>query len=53
MLKNISNLGTTLNKLEQQSIKGGNNGEPGCDGCYDDFSMCVPFENMFEIPLTC
>ncbi|KAB1159750.1 hypothetical protein F7018_05425 [Tenacibaculum aiptasiae] len=28
MIKNISNLGVTLNKKEQQNIKGGNNDHP-------------------------
>ncbi|WP_408050084.1 hypothetical protein [Tenacibaculum halocynthiae] len=32
MLKNISNLGSTLNKTEQQSINGG---RPLCDLCID------------------
>ncbi|WP_438710217.1 hypothetical protein ACSTS3_14095 [Aquimarina muelleri] len=30
MLKNISNLGTTLNKSEQQSINGGGHPDPYC-----------------------
>lgn len=47
MIKNISNLGAVLNKLEQQSVKGGyscntcyannggayNNLDPACQGC--------------------
>ncbi|WP_299104115.1 hypothetical protein [uncultured Tenacibaculum sp.] len=53
MLKNISNLGSILNKSVQKSISGGNQGEPGCDGCYDDFGFCIPFEHMFVIPESC
>ncbi|WP_237275658.1 hypothetical protein [Tenacibaculum ovolyticum] len=42
MLKNISNLGTTLNKLEQQSINGGGNPDFNCqflptDPCDDGY----------------
>ena len=36
MLKNISNLGTTLNKSEQQSINGGD------DICKDYFILPCP-----------
>ncbi|WP_272148860.1 hypothetical protein [Tenacibaculum aiptasiae] len=49
MLKNISNLGKTLNKFEQQSINGGNNDchllptTPCNEGFYrDENCICVP-----------
>ncbi|MCF2874056.1 MULTISPECIES: hypothetical protein [unclassified Tenacibaculum] len=48
MLKNISNLGSTLNKQEQQTINGGNTNcgvftRPCRDGYgFDENCWCVP-----------
>ena len=43
MLKNISNLGKTLNKSEQQSIKGGKN-----LWCYKYFPCINEYLNICE-----
>ncbi|CAM1370194.1 hypothetical protein TPENAI_60811 [Tenacibaculum litopenaei] len=50
MLKNISTLGSPLNKSEQQRIQGG---DKGCKGCYDANGICIPFEHMLVIPHSC
>ncbi|WP_272148866.1 hypothetical protein [Tenacibaculum aiptasiae] len=43
MLKNISNLGTILNKTEQRSINGGELGI--CDVCKSNELPCTPDNN--------
>ncbi len=52
MLKNISNLGSTLSKSDQKSINGGAKNAQDCgiiplvnnclSGDYDDLCICIP-----------
>ncbi|SEE67367.1 hypothetical protein SAMN04487765_3734 [Tenacibaculum sp. MAR_2010_89] len=53
MLKNITNLGTTLNKSEQQSINGGDrNCNGGSCATYDyPFGIDVTIEQYLTIPI--
>lgn len=41
MLKNISNLGTVLNKSEQQQVKGGVRGSQPWEMCYESDQPCI------------